>query len=116
MEATLRITRTSQYANKLRAYSIFVDGTRVGKIKDGETVTYLVSPGSHTIQARIDWCRTKPFEITVKPGQNVPFKVGSYAGGWKLILALFDAIWPGRWLYLEASQPGSATDDAARRR
>ena len=108
MEATLRITRTSQYANKLRAYSIFLDGARVGKIKDGETVTYPLSPGSHTVQARIDWCRTKPVEITVKPGQDIPLEVGCYAGGWRLLLALFDAIWPGRWLYLKASQLGDA--------
>ena len=117
MGATLLITRTSQYANKLRAYSILIDDTKAGKIKDGETVTHSLSPGSHTVQARIDWCRTKPVEITVEPGQEIHFKVGCYGGfGWRLLLALFDVIWPGRWLFLEAAQQGDTADPASPRR
>jgi len=52
MEATLLMARTSQYADKLRAYLTLFDGTKAGKIKDGETVTHLLSPGSHTVHAR----------------------------------------------------------------
>lgn len=99
-EALIRITRTSQYANKFRAYSIRIDGVKTGKIKDGETFTHAVAPGKHIVQARIDWCRTKPIQVAVESGGQVNLEVGCYTAGWRLVFALFDVIWPGRWLFL----------------
>ena len=54
--ATLRISRCSEYANRLRVIKLFLDNKEVGTISNGETKDFEISEGTHVLQAKIDWC------------------------------------------------------------
>lgn len=63
---TIRISRVAgQYADKLRAYRVVIDGTTVGKIKAGEEQSFEVDPGQHVVQLRVDWARSRKLEVDV---------------------------------------------------
>lgn len=53
--ATVRIIRNSEYMNKYRKYSIYIDGAKAGAIGNAETTDIVVSEGTHTIYAKLDF-------------------------------------------------------------
>ena len=46
---------TSGSRDRLRRYTVLVDGVEVGRVKRGETVSTTVGPGPHTLGIVIDW-------------------------------------------------------------
>jgi hypothetical protein len=57
----LTVTRPRQYADRVRAYKMFLDGQLVGEIRANQTVKVNVPPGVTRFQAKVDWCMSKPF-------------------------------------------------------
>lgn len=56
MSASVRVTRSNEsWANRLRKYSIHINGREVGKVARGETVEFEIPSGHFDIQAKIDW-------------------------------------------------------------
>jgi quinol monooxygenase YgiN len=51
----LEIRRDSGYADRIRAYEVWVDDAAVGKIRDGEVKQFTVSSGDHELRIKIDW-------------------------------------------------------------
>jgi len=100
--STIELVRTSQFANAGRAYSICIDGAKVGSVRDGQTSEFPVSPGTHSAQARIDWCRSRPLEVEVAEGEKVSLEVGCNSRGWRLLLQTFYVLWPYAYLYVRA--------------
>ncbi|WP_409295856.1 hypothetical protein V1498_20350 [Peribacillus sp. SCS-26] len=84
-EAAVTITRTSQFANKMRAYRIFLDGEEAGKIKNGETKKLEVRAGTHTLELEIDGCRSERIEFMAGTGEEIRFETGSRLTGMKLL-------------------------------
>jgi membrane protease YdiL (CAAX protease family) len=84
----LRLSRGSAVSDKLQAYKILIDGSEVGEIRDGQTAYLPVSPGSHTVQLRMDWCRSNPVEFGVGEGEVVRLECGSSLQGWRIVLAV----------------------------
>ncbi|MCW3122196.1 MAG: hypothetical protein JWQ38_1688 [Flavipsychrobacter sp.] len=62
--ATVRIVRSSEFMNRRRDYHLFVDGTKVGTVANGETKDFQVSEGQHTVYAKIDWCYSPEHTFT----------------------------------------------------
>jgi hypothetical protein len=58
-----------------RRYNIKVDGEQVGKIRRGGQVSVEVAPGSHYVQARIDWVGSPAREANVIDGTDVHLMV-----------------------------------------
>lgn len=86
--STLKIERPSQFNNSMRDYTILVDGTPAGSIKDGETREISLSPGSHTVAAKIDWCSSPEVAINLVQGQVAALKVGGFKySNWLMPLA-----------------------------
>ena len=83
----IRITRGSSYADKLRAYKIFIDGVHRGDIKRNETVEFPVENGRHKVCAKIDWCSSNSLFVEVNDSA-VSIEVGSPLVGWRSFLAL----------------------------
>jgi hypothetical protein len=100
METTILITRTCQYANSLRSIFIFIDGQRVGSLRNGETKAFGVSPGSHEVCAKIDWSWSKPVRVELGASQTASLELGCFARGWRLLFGVFNPYFPGRYLYL----------------
>lgn len=98
----LLVTRDKVYADRSRDYRIIVDDKEIGKIGCGETKKFQIEAGEHTIQAKIDWCRTE--KISFNTDQMQPrFSVKSNLGGWKVFLALFYLFQPSKWIVLSKS-------------
>ena len=71
MEAKTKlvITRKSRWLNKLRGYSVWIDGEKKGVIRNGDTEEFLVAPGKHIVRCKVDWCSSRDYEFTVNEGE-----------------------------------------------
>jgi hypothetical protein len=81
-----------------RRYRILVDDVEVASLKEGETARVDVAPGSHAVQARIDWVRTPALHVTVRRDEAVHLVVrpsGFLSGLWQGVLK------PSAYLVLE---------------
>jgi hypothetical protein len=94
---TLIINRDSGYADSLRAYKLLLDGHEVGKIRGGESKSFTVSAGEHTIRAKIDWC-SSPSESFVAADETVSFEVFSKLRGIRLLGAIFAIFNPNGYI------------------
>jgi len=102
----LTIRRPSQYADKARAYRIFVDGAPAGTIKAGGEISLDLPPGEHEILARIDWCRSNALKVVVSSNGAIAAEVGSNALKLGGLSALYYATFGySKYLYLRLS-PG----------
>jgi hypothetical protein len=107
--ATLIIRRDRQYADFVRSYEILIDGVREASIRAGEKIAIDIKPGPHEIAAAIDWCRSNPLELNVKPGGHHVLRVGSNVVGSRLLLAAFYiSCWRNRYLFLREADPDTA--------
>jgi hypothetical protein len=87
----LRVFRHSGYVDKLRKYKILVNGSEVGAIARNSVVDFTVPSGAVKITARIDWCRSQPLLVEVRPGKRVEIEVfnrrGAFLAGLSTIFA-----------------------------
>lgn len=70
------IKRGSGWLDHFRAYTVWVDGEKVGRVRDGEKLELNVSAGEHAIRCTIDWARTEPFTFVAIEGEEVQLEVG----------------------------------------
>lgn len=87
--ATLKIKRSSEWANRARHIGIYADGSRLGTIANGETKEFELPEGTHSLQAKIDWCASE--KMAVKLTENEPKKIrlsGYKAGRYLLPISL----------------------------
>ena len=76
----LMFVREVKWQDRLRAYTILIDGEKVGRLRAGRELSVAVSPGSHSCQATIDWTGSPPTPVTVEGGERVVIQVQP-AGG-----------------------------------
>lgn len=75
--STLRISRTSEWANCLRRFGVFLDGNKIGTIRNGQTVDFPVAPGEHELFLTVDWCRTEVLLVDIPEGETLHVHCGS---------------------------------------
>jgi len=63
--ARIIINRSSEYSNKFRSIEIYLNGNKIGEIKDGESKEYEIEPGDHILKAKIDWCNSNLINFKV---------------------------------------------------
>ena len=85
---TVKLKRDSGYADRLRAYHVVLDGKKVMKIGNGESVEISVQPGNHELFIKIDWYCSNKINFTISEGQTKLFDCGSSLRGIKLIFAI----------------------------
>jgi len=78
---TIIIQRASEWSNWVHDYKIYVDGQKITAISNGETKELTVSPGRHTIYARIMWCSSPRRIVDLAEDDTVTFKVGGFKEG-----------------------------------
>lgn len=86
--ASLTIARDSGYADWLRSYSVILDGTQIGEIKDAETRTFFVSPGKHDLVIKLDWCGSKKLTFVASEEVTSHFRVMSNLRGAKVLFGI----------------------------
>jgi hypothetical protein len=52
MSAHVRIQRAHAFRDRFSTYRVYIDGEKVGTIKDNSEVEFEVSPGQHQVQLR----------------------------------------------------------------
>jgi hypothetical protein len=75
MHGTIKLIRRWQYKNSRRAYSVFIDDAKVGVINNDEKIEFSVNAGIHSVQVRIDWCRSKKAQVQIREGETVPLQI-----------------------------------------
>ncbi len=84
----IKLTRDTGWTDRLRAYSVVVDGTDLGNIKNGENQEFPIAPGTHEIIIKVDWCSSNTITFVVKEGETLSFSCGSSLRGIKVFLAI----------------------------
>jgi|SRR5215813_957645 len=82
----VRVVRRSGYADRLRSYKIFINGTAVGSIARDAVLNLEVPSGPLTIEARIDWGRSRPLTLEAVPGKKIDIEVSNH---WGALLGLW---------------------------
>lgn len=90
--AILRISRDSGYADYVRSYSSVLDGKNIGQIKTGESKDFQIGSGNHDLRVKIDWAGSKSLKFAADDNDKTAFRVSSNLRGWRLLLALWYAI------------------------
>ena len=87
--AELIVRRGGGYADRLRAYTIKIDGVAQGSLKPNSSLTIPVAFGSHVLSAALDWCGSNEIVFEAKPAPQLLFECANNLRGWRLNLALF---------------------------
>ncbi len=59
----ITIIRPKQWADRVRAYRLYVDGQPVGKIKRDEAVSLEIADDAQVFEAKVDWCSGPPVSL-----------------------------------------------------
>lgn len=71
----ISITRPKQFADKIRAYKLYIDDIQVAEIKSGKTITISIPQDAKKLYASVDWCSSNEFDLfTIKPGVSLEVK------------------------------------------
>jgi hypothetical protein len=84
-DAVIRVTRTTGYPDRLRAYRIVLDGYEMARVNAGQFVEFPVFSGMHSIVAKVDWCSSPTLNRSVRKGETVQFECGSNLRGLRFI-------------------------------
>jgi hypothetical protein len=87
------LTREPAYADKLRAYTIFVDGEAHGSIKERQTVELDIPTGHHHIWLQIDWARSNLLFANVTEDMELRCR-----SNMKPLMAIFALSKPADWV------------------
>lgn len=71
MTATITVQRLAvAYMDRMRSYTVVVDGYERAAVKNGESATIALEAGRHTVAMKIDWCGSPHADIDVEQGEN----------------------------------------------
>ena len=79
--ASLVIRRKSHFTYAVRNFSIYIDGSKQDSLANGSQKTLILEPGQHTIYLTVDYYKSNPLEITLRPGESVALMCGLQTGG-----------------------------------
>jgi hypothetical protein len=101
---TLTVQRDKGWADKIRKYRILLDGAEIGRLGEGEVLHQQITNGPHVIEAKIDWCGSRPLHFNAQSEDKVVL-VRSALRGWRLLLGIFYVLFNRRgYLLLELTQ------------
>lgn len=71
---TIQLSRVQGgYRDRLRRYSVLIDGRQAGRVGRGRTLRFDVPAGAHTLQLKVDWCLSARLTVEAEPGKIVYF-------------------------------------------
>ncbi|WP_413665371.1 hypothetical protein ACG1BZ_09340 [Microbulbifer sp. CNSA002] len=67
----LKITRVnSSWVDQARSHRLYINSKKVADLRIGEEYECSLPVGSHTIQAKLDWCSSGKQEFTIKSSEH----------------------------------------------
>ena len=79
--AKLTIERKKELVDQYRFLALFLDGEKIGEIKNGKIMEFDIPAGNHSIYCKVQHCTSKElfFDITEHRGKT--FTIGTCAEG-----------------------------------
>ncbi len=74
----LVLHRENNYVNRMRSYKIYLDGTLLDTISNGKSKEIEIPDGTHSLQAKMDWCSSPPVPFEVGQNATATFKISGY--------------------------------------
>lgn len=71
----IRISRGNENWGIVRQLQVYIDNARAGVVRWNETAEFEVSPTSHTVRFRMDWCQSADLPVDVSDGKPVELLV-----------------------------------------
>ena len=59
-----------------RRLSVWIDGSRTGKVRCGALAEFAVGPGEHTVSVSLAWLRSQPLRVVAGSGSRTCMTVG----------------------------------------
>jgi hypothetical protein len=87
-QCDVRVLRRSGFADWLRRYDILVNGKYAGSLAHNATLNLEVPCGKVTLEARIDWGRSRPLVIEAQHGRRIEVEVANHWGAWLALWAI----------------------------
>ena len=85
---TLTVRRDKGWTDKFRKYRILVDGEEIGRLGEGEHLCHPIAAGVHVVEAKIDWCGSRPLRLEIGTEDQLVVVRGALRG-WRLLFAGF---------------------------
>jgi len=57
----------------VRGLKVYIDEDHVGSVARGSSSDFNVSPGTHKLYVKMDWCSSQPVVINLDKDEEVPF-------------------------------------------
>ena len=70
-DARITVERGRESVALLRAYRVFLDGQKVGRLGSSESWTINVSPGPHSLHVALDWTRSPSLQLDLTATEHV---------------------------------------------
>lgn len=99
--ATLKIIRRFEFINLNRKFRIYIDGKSLGKISSGETKEFNIPEGEHSLNAKIDWCGSEDFPISIKINETKTVIISGFKYG-SVLIFLFVLLFVFYFLFSES--------------
>ncbi len=97
--AKIKVSRTKEFRDYLRAYEITLNDSLLGTVKAGETELFDINPGIYRIKLKIDWCSSEEITFEVSNDEIINFTCGNNAN---FITALYFLFFnPNNYLWLK---------------
>jgi hypothetical protein len=75
--ATIQFTRPKEWSSRTRSYGIYLDGNKIGLLKNDTTLSIDVTAGNHLLNAKIDLFGSPEIAIEIKEGETKYVKVSA---------------------------------------
>jgi len=87
--SSIVIRRKEEFANRTRNIDVYIDGARAGSIANGETVKFQLKPGTHKVEAKIDWCGSRELALDVSENETKDLELSGFKSAiWFINIAL----------------------------
>ncbi|MDA0739704.1 MAG: hypothetical protein O2999_13265 [Nitrospirae bacterium] len=70
-ESKLSVFREKGRFAIYRKFSVFVDGTKIGKLGSGDKKSFTLNPGEHSVFIKIDWMKSNRVTFQVNESEEV---------------------------------------------
>jgi hypothetical protein len=95
--ASIKIKRGWQYNNLVRPYTVLLDGEWAGKIMNEDQIELPIAAGAHSLQLKVDWCRSNIVSFSIAADEAATFECGAVS----IFTSLFYVVFrPSRYLWL----------------
>ena len=74
----LIVKRKREWTNWTRTVGIYVDGSKVGFVRNGQAEAFELPAGEHTLKAKMDWCRSNDFVFSVAENETKYVRLSAY--------------------------------------